>query len=547
MVPCCVTQARRYSKPPVVPGRARCYPGYRARGRPPQARARPGLRSASQAMNNRVPGYPRRPLSAASGHKAPPVTPWLSPPARSAQADFGPFHTLGVWLAVLVVIFIYSRLSDRIAIALGFNPFLVLTLSAAAFVLMVFTGGLMRALLAKPGITLTLFTLWLLAITPFSVWKGGSFGLLRDYWSKSFVLYIILAGLLVSAGHCRKVLYAIGVAALIVVAMALAEEGSAQQRLDLGLGTFGNPNDLAFYLCFGLPGCVLFVLDSQPFRPRRLAALAGCGLLCVLVFQTGSRMGLLMLLAAAAFILLTASLAGKAKLLAGGLLLVAIAMATTGKEVQDRYRTMFGDPLPSDDPMGQVAMAQGSTSARTDLLKASLIITAENPLLGVGPGMFNVAAAEDEYTARTLFAAWRETHNTFTQVSSETGIPGFLIYMGIVASVFVAVLRVWRRSRDREHLQLHHRLAYCLMLMLVIFIVGAMFGSSAYSFFLPTLAGLAAALTRAYDTEAKARPSVPGAPPSGTRPPYGPGLYTSARGAGPFLRGVRRASPPAAR
>ena len=440
-------------------------------------------------------------------------------------------HALGVWLTGLVILVIYSRLSERLAPALGFNPHLVLVVSAAAFVLMILTGGLGRSLLAKPGITLTLFTIWLMLVTPFSVWKGGSTYLLTDYWSKSYVLYLILAGLLVSAEHCRKVLYAIGAAGLIVVATGLLARTSGQ-RLDLGIGTFSNPNDLAFYLAFSLPGCVLLVLNSRPFSLLRAAAVATCGSICVLVFLTGSRMGLLMVLAAFLFLLVTSSLANKIGLLAVGTVLALIAIATTGSEIRQRYQTMFGDPVSEFDPTGEVAKAQGSTYARKNLLKASLVLTFKNPLLGVGPGMFNVAASEDEYTAKVLSAAWRETHNTFTQVSSETGIPGFLIYMAIIQSVAAAVFRVWRQTRMRKGFELHSHLAYSLMLMLLIFLVGAMFGSSAYNYFLPTLAGLSAALARAYDTRAMTLPSAPGAPFPATRSAYGPGRYASTRGAG---------------
>jgi O-antigen ligase len=191
---------------------------------------------------------------------------------------------------------------------------------------------------------------------------------------------------------------------------------------------------------------------------------------------------------------------------------------------------MFSDPQPQLDPTGEVAKAEGSTYARKNLLKAGIRITLMNPIVGVGPGMFQVAAADDQYTAKILFAAWRETHNTFTQVSSETGIPGLLLYLAVILSVFTALLRVWRQSRKRKDFELHFRLAYCLMLLLLIYVVGAMFGSSAYNFFLPTLAGLTAALARSWDLQTLALASAPDARAPAASPPYGPGRYGSSRG-----------------
>ena len=412
------------------------------------------------------------------------------------QKVSGPLSALAIWLTVLVVLVIYSRLSERIAAAFGFNPFLVLILAGSCFLLMIMTGGLARGLLAKPGILLTLFTLWLMFATVFSVWRGGSVSLLRDYWSKSYVLYLILAGLLVSLEHCRKVLYALAGAALIIEAAVLLDRGAGQQRLVLGLGSFTNPNDLAFYLAFSLPGCVLLILNSRSFSIRRAVGLVSAGLIAILVFRTGSRGGLLMILAAFLFLFLTSSLTAKIKLMAAVGLIGGIAIVTTGSDVIERYKTILRDPQPVSDETSEVAKAQGSTSARKKLLEAAILITLKNPIVGVGPGMFQVAAADDPYTARILFAAWKETHNSFTQVSSESGIPGFLLYMAIIFSVFAALVRVWRRSRKRKDLKPYFHVAYCLMLMLVIYLVGASFGSSAYNFFLPTLAGLAVALDR---------------------------------------------------
>jgi O-antigen ligase len=305
------------------------------------------------------------------------------------------------------------------------------------------------------------------------------------------------------------VLYALAGAALIVEAAVLLESGSGQQRLTLGLGSFSNPNDLAFYLAFSLPGCVLLILNSRPFSFLRGVGLVSAGLLFVLVFHTGSRMGLLMILAALLFLFLTSSLAAKIKLMAAVVVIGGIAIATTASDVFERYKTILGDPQPVSDETSEVAKAQGSTIGRQNLLKAAVLITLKNPIVGVGPGMFQVAAADDSYIAKVLFVAWKETHNTFTQVSSETGIPGFLIYMAIILSVFAALVRVWRQSRKRKDLEPHFRIAYCLMLMLVVFLVGASFGSSAYNFFLPTLAGLAVALDRCTQQEKLLTPVQP--------------------------------------
>jgi O-antigen ligase len=285
---------------------------------------------------------------------------------------------------------------------------------------------------------------------------------------------------------------------MLVEITALRERVSSAERLLAGSGSFSNPNDLAFYLLFSFPGCLLLILEGKPFSFRRLFGLVSAVLVFLFAFQTGSRMALIMMIAVLAFLILTASFLNKAKILVAAIAVGVIAFATGGPGTILRYRTMFEDVAPQGADSVEVGRAVGSTRARKNLLKASLILTMQNPLLGVGPGMFNVAASEDPYTARVLFAAWHETHNTFTQVSSETGIPGFLLYLGTMASCFYIAIRVYRDTKHRPGMELHRKLAYCLLVACINYAVGAMFGSSAYNFFLPTLAGLCAALYRCY-------------------------------------------------
>jgi O-antigen ligase len=311
-------------------------------------------------------------------------------------------------------------------------------------------------------------------------------------------LYLILAGLIVSVGHCRKVLYAIGIAGMLVEIIAFRERVSSAERLLIGFGSFSNPNDLAFYLLFSFPGCLLLILEGRPFSFRRLFGLASAVLVFLFAFQTGSRMAFIMMIAVLAFLILTATFLNKVKILVAAVAVGIIAFATSGPGTVLRYRSIFEDVAPQTADSLEVGKAVGSTQARKNLLKASLIMTMQNPLLGVGPGMFNVAASEDPYTARVLFAAWKETHNTFTQVSSETGIPGLLLYLGAMGSCFYIAIRVFRDTKHRPGMELHRKLAYCLLVACINYAVGGMFGSSAYNFFLPTLAGLCAALYRCY-------------------------------------------------
>jgi len=57
------------------------------------------------------------------------------------------------------------------------------------------------------------------------------------------------------------------------------------------------------------------------------------------------------------------------------------------------------------------------------LFLRSIQLTFEHPILGVGPGEFMDAEAEEAAVAGKK-AMWHFTHNSYTELSSETGLPG---------------------------------------------------------------------------------------------------------------------------
>lgn len=66
------------------------------------------------------------------------------------------------------------------------------------------------------------------------------------------------------------------------------------------------------------------------------------------------------------------------------------------------------------------------------LLKESIAVTLRRPIFGVGVGNFPVYVNGMNKEEGRLKEAWHGTHNTYTQLSSETGIPGLAIFIGIL-------------------------------------------------------------------------------------------------------------------
>jgi len=125
-----------------------------------------------------------------------------------------------------------------------------------------------------------------------------------------------------------------------------------------------------------------------------------------------------------------------------------------------------------------------------------------------------VAATEDAIASNT-FAHWRETHNAYTQVSSEEGLPAAFFYVGAMVFCFKelgAIRRICRSAQASPPAGAASQnfankydeistMAFCLSLSLVSFAVFGFFSAMAYQFFFPTLAGLTAAFGRAARAE----------------------------------------------
>jgi O-antigen ligase len=108
------------------------------------------------------------------------------------------------------------------------------------------------------------------------------------------------------------------------------------------------------------------------------------------------------------------------------------------------------------------ASAITSTDARIQLLRKSVKYTFQHPLFGVGPGMFVVAEDEDAKAAGFRHGNWQGTHNSYTEVSSELGIPAFIFYLLVIFLSLKTTSRIYRKTRDDPRVQDIANIAICL-------------------------------------------------------------------------------------
>ena len=368
---------------------------------------------------------------------------------------------------------------------------------ALAFIAMLLFGGDLHAIFSKIGLVILTFTLWLCVCVPFSVWRGGSVQILREFWLLALFSFMIIAASVRGLEQCRKIMYALAAATMFIEAFTFVIGRAQGGRISMLGGTLGNANYLAMILLMGLPFC-LFVLRTKPglsfFKAVCLVMLL---MIPVTVAATGSRGGLVTL--ALLFVLYFWPLPASHKVVAGvmALILAVIAVAWSSRSALDRFRTMFGSPTPLQLTESERS-AMESTNVRKELLLSSLQLTMHHPLLGVGPGMFAVANANSfEASGRPSWNAWHETHNTFTQLSCEDGIPGLFFYCLTLFLCFKSLHTVDKEAHRHPSLASVRHMTYAIRLALIAFVGTAIFASNAYAYYFPMLAGLCVAVERA--------------------------------------------------
>jgi len=447
-----------------------------------------------------------------------PSVPARVPSNVSAPESSDPVSRVG-FLVLLVFVFSSTcRIFDFVL--LGLHIPLVLSIVAAVFTLL--GGGLRTALQTRTGKLMCLFTLWLIICVPFSSWKGGSFELLRDTWAKSLLVFLMVAGSAASVARVKWMITAIAVGTAAAGGLALELGYRPYGRLSLPSGYLSNANDFAQALLMGM--CFLPVLLANSTNIfRRILVAAGVLFFLYVILSTGSRAALLTAILIGVLGTLDTSPMRRLALFGAFCTIGIAALLVAPNAARSRLSTLVGGGEDAANSLDQIARA--SAEGRKNMLLDSIVLTFKHPLFGVGPGQFQTAEAD--YTHQQGKAAiWLETHNAYTQVSSETGIPGFLIFFGVFGTCLIGLARVRKATRNNPRLQSTYRVLNPLWLGFIAFAVTSFFSSVAYQLYLSLLLGLCAAAIAAAERElaASARRSpanpiaVGGTPQSSLRP-----------------------------
>lgn len=322
---------------------------------------------------------------------------------------------------------------------------------------------------------------------PFSVWRGGTISLLTNYFPKAFVIYFYACAAIVSLRQVRSMMTVLLIGAYALLPVCFLYGSGETGRFSIpGSIFYSNANELGLQLLLNII-FFIYVFFANRNMLWKIASFAGIGLSAHYMLQTGSRGEFLGFLIVAAVIFMFS----KRKLLFAmiGVPVICLSLFVIPAHTRHRLTYIF---MNTDDAVVS-SMADRSTLEsqiqRTQLLLDSIKYSFQYPLFGVGAGQFAVRVAGDK-EKKGEHPEWLGTHNTYTQISSETGLPAFVCYTLALILCVRMCYRLFRQTAAFPELKEHYAIAFCMFLCLIAYAFSTFFFHIAYSGYFPLIAGI---------------------------------------------------------
>ncbi|MGH9573465.1 MAG: O-antigen ligase family protein [Candidatus Acidiferrales bacterium] len=381
----------------------------------------------------------------------------------------------------LFTVAIYARPEDIFPVVGHSHLTLLLGLCASAAYIGAWFCGSIPLLNSRELRLMLLLTAWFIAGVPFAYWRGGSFQVLTQEWFKTLLVFFLLTQTLVSLRRIRAVLWAIVLSELAVTAYSVLNPSRSMwvgnRFSGVSEGILGW-NFLGIAVALTVPFIAALFLTRTSLTKSLILAAAVAVMMWMLVL-TASRSGMMSvafsLLLTYALILRRSSLGN---MVAAALALAMLLSVCAAPGVfWERIQTIWSASAPAN---AVSASADASEEERSAVLVTSLRYTLEHPIFGLGLGNFSVARG----TETGVPSGWLGTHNTFTQLSSEAGIPALLIFLVLLGSSIRSMWRIARSERASQGSSEIDLMARAALVSLAAFIFGAFFAHIAYEYFL---------------------------------------------------------------
>jgi len=367
-------------------------------------------------------------------------------------------------------------------------------LSAVALVIMpvffILTGKALLGVSISLGKWWLAFGGWLAVCAPFSVWKSDTITLLTNYYVRAFILYFIICACALTIGRLKNLMYVLGAGNFFVVLSCFLFGYSEGGRFSVPGSAFSflsNANELALQLLLGI--VILMFAFFRSGTALRVVSACNIAASALYMLKTGSRGAFLAALGVSVAVFLLSRNKIKVIVMMLPLIIVFLLFLPTATWHRLTNVSVGGNVnVTSAEDESTV----GSQIQRQRLFWDSVWLTLKNPIVGVGPGQFIVQSARDR-ESKGEWADWRATHNSFTQVSSESGLPGFFFYVTCIVLCGRMNYRMYRQTVNRTGLENFAGVSFCMLLSIIAYALGTIFDHLAYTSFLPIILGITGA------------------------------------------------------
>lgn len=413
----------------------------------------------------------------------------------------------GKWLFAFLLCFtvaVYAKPEDLFSALVPLHFPMVFGICAGLTYLGSLLAGKIRLIWTRELRIVLLLTLWYVAGVPWAYWRTGSLQVLVQVWLKTLLIFFLLTQTLVNLSRIRRLLWAIILSELVVTSFSIFQGSrlaSVGERLSAVNAGFLGWNYLGIAVSTTVPYiAVLFISKPRLFtRVLLLVTLISTTWMLVLTGSRGGILGIFLSVLLTSVLVLRGASRGRIILVVlTCCLLVACLLAP--RVLWERLGTLWGNTESS----AVAASAAASTEQRTTLLRRSLEYTGRHPIFGLGLGNFAALSGAETGTD------WMVTHNAFTQISCEAGIPALVLFVALLIVVLrrmSAVGKIRPKTEDENELQL---MARATLVSILSFVFGCFFANLAYDYFLFYLVAVAVGLQTIASASRELSPSCSG-------------------------------------
>lgn len=320
---------------------------------------------------------------------------------------------------------------------------------------------------------------------PFSLYRRGSLMDLINYGSVVMFVYLFYRVVTTTKKLTKLIhIYCLGVC---VYAVYILKFGTLTGER-MSFGEMFDPNDIAFFILSFIFFNIIFLTKNNRM-PIRLISAFSMLVGIIVIIKTGSRGGLLSLMAVLLFLVFARFKTIRLSFFTKTVVAVAAILSLQFMDMStDRYKTIMN--ITSDY---NVTDEEG----RVSIWKIGMRLMLTHPLTGVGLNQFPHGVGMDREARGLPSAKWHTAHNSMVQIGAETGILGLILFCLMSFNVIKITGYVINKSQSEELVEI----AEMTRAGFIGHFISAMFLSQAYSVYWAFYIVLSAVLKYLSDKE----------------------------------------------